>query len=177
MIVRLFDVQNGAVVPSEHVHTLHGLKAITEEYPDEHVAIYAYCFYMTCPDPDMNPFFNVPESEKEELILRELRVAKDFPEFDPEDKLIKEALELCRKLYETPTYRAYKGIASMLDRLAAYMEKTPIEHGRDGNINSIVNAAAKFEQIRSSFKGAYSDLIDEQKSSVRGGQGLAYDQM
>lgn len=177
MIVRLFDVHNGTVVPSEHVHTLHGLKAISEEYPDEHVAIYAYCFYMTCPDPDMNPFFNIPESEKEELILRELRVTKEFPEFDPEDKLIKEAVSLCRKLYETPTYRAYKGIASMLDRLALYMEKTPIEHGRDGNINSLVNAAAKFEQIRSSFKGAYSDLVDEQKSSVRGGQGLAYDQM
>lgn len=177
MIVRLFDVHNGKVVPSEHVHTLHALKAVMEEYPDEHIAIFAYCFYMTCPNPDMNPFFNVPESEKEELILRELRTGESFPEFDTDDKLIKEALDLCRKLYETPTYRAYKGIASMLDRLAAYMEKTPIEHGRDGNINSLVNAAAKFEQIRASFKGAYSDLADEQTSSVRGGQGLAYDQL
>jgi hypothetical protein len=84
---------------------------------------------------------------------------------------------MSKKLYETPTYRAYKGISSMLDRLASYMEKTPIEHGRDGNITAIVNAAAKFEQIRNSFKGAYTDLIDEQKSSVRGGQGLSYDQI
>jgi hypothetical protein len=65
----------------------------------------------------------------------------------------------------------------MLDRLADYMMRTPIEHGRDGNINQIVNAAAKFEQIRHSFKGAYSDLQKEQKSSVRGGQNLSYDQM
>ena len=57
------------------------------------------------------------------------------------------------------------------------METTDLEHGRDGNINSLINAAAKFEQIRNSFKGAYSDLKDEQKTTVRGGQGLAYDQL
>ncbi|BCV02205.1 MAG: hypothetical protein CM15mV51_0200 [uncultured marine virus] len=86
-------------------------------------------------------------------------------------------LTMCKKLYETPTYRAYKGIKSMLDRLATYMEHTQIEHGRDGNINSLVNAAAKFEQIRNSYKGAFNDMKQEQESSVRGGQGLAYDQL
>jgi hypothetical protein len=65
----------------------------------------------------------------------------------------------------------------MLDRLARYMETTSIEHGRDGNLTSLVNTAAKFDQIRQSFKGAYNDMKDEQKSSVRGGQGLAYDQL
>jgi len=57
------------------------------------------------------------------------------------------------------------------------MEVTPIEHGRDGNINSMVNAAAKFEQIRQSYKGAFTDMRQEQESSVRGGAGLAYDQL
>jgi hypothetical protein len=80
-------------------------------------------------------------------------------------------------MYETPTYRAYVGIKAMLDRLAQYMEVTPIEHGRDGNMNSMINAAAKFEQIRQSYKGAYTDMQQEQESSVRGGAGLAYDQL
>ena len=70
----------------------------------------------------------------------------------------------------------YKGIAAMLDRLGRYMQTTPIEHGRDGNINSLVNAAAKYQQIRESFKGAYKDLQEEQQSNVRGGIGLGYDQ-
>jgi hypothetical protein len=65
----------------------------------------------------------------------------------------------------------------MLDRLAKYMETTQVEHGRDGNINALVNAAAKFEQIRQSYKGAFTDMRQEQESSVRGGAGLAYDQM
>ena len=56
------------------------------------------------------------------------------------------------------------------------MQTTPIEHGRDGNINSLVNAAAKYQQIRESFKGAYKDLQEEQQSNVRGGIGLGYDQ-
>jgi len=177
MLVKLFDIQNGTVIPSEHSYTLNFLKVIREEYPEEHLDIYAYLFYMTCPNPDMNPFFNIPDRDKEDLILRELRTGKEFSDFDTDEKIIQDALKNCTLLYETPTYRAYKGIASMLDRLADYMMRTPIEHGRDGNINQIVNAAAKFEQIRNSFKGAYSDLQEEQKSSVRGGQNLSYDQM
>ena len=98
-------------------------------------------------------------------------------EESPEDPKIRYALDMCKKLYETPTYRAYVGIKSMLDRLGKYMEVTPIEHGRDGNINSMVNAAAKFEAIRQSYKGAFTDMQQEQESSVRGGAGLAYDQI
>jgi hypothetical protein len=64
----------------------------------------------------------------------------------------------------------------MLDRLAKYMETTEIEHGRDGNITALVNAASKFEAIRQSFKGTLRDLEEEQQSQVRGGQNLAYDQ-
>ncbi len=52
----------------------------------------------------------------------------------------------------------------------------PVGAGRDGNITALVNAAAKFQQIRESFKGAYKDLAEEQQSQVRGNIGLAYDQ-
>ena len=96
-------------------------------------------------------------------------------EESPEDGKIRYALDMCKQMYETPTYRAYVGIKAMLDRLARYMETTQITAGRDGNINSLVAAAKNFDQIRASFKGVYKDLQDEQSSKVRGGQGLAYD--
>ncbi len=171
MLVRLFDIQNGKVVATEHCYSIKSLKDIMDEYPEEHLKIYTYLFYMTCPNPDLNPFFNVPEHEKEEIVCAEVDV-----DFSLEDDLVIKALATCRKLYETPTYRAYMGIKTMLDRLARYMESTPIEHGRDGNITALVNAAAKFQQIRESFKGAYKDLAEEQQSQVRGNIGLAYDQ-
>ena len=169
-MIRLFDIQNGKVMPSEHCYTLAALKAVMDEYPEDCTKIFSYIFYMTCPSPDLNPFFDVPETEKEELILKEIDA-----DFSTDDDIILDAIKLCRKLYETPTYRAYAGIKSMLDRLAKYMETTEIEHGRDGNITALVNAAAKFEAIRQSFKGTLRDLEEEQQSQVRGGQNLAYD--
>ena len=170
MLIKLFDVQNRTVVPTEHCYTLKALKDIMEEYPDDYLKIYQYLFYMTCPNPDMNPFFHTPEVEKESLIMREIE-----GEFSTEDETIFTALRFCERMYETPTSRAYKGMSSMLDRLAKYMETTQITAGRDGNINSLVAAAKNFDQIRASFKGVYKDLQEEPYSIVRGGQGLAYD--
>lgn len=170
MIIKLFDVQNGIVIPTEHCYTLKALKDIMDNYPDDYLKIYLYLFYMTCPNPDMNPFFFSPESEKEEIILEQIEA-----EFSPEDEDIFIALKFCERMYDTPTSRAYKGIAAMLDRLGKYMATTSITDGRDGNLTALVNAAKNYEAVRASFKGAYKDLQDEQQSKVRGGQGLAYD--
>ena len=171
MIVKLFDIQNGKVIPTEHCYTLKALKMVMDNYPDNHIKIYQYLFYMTCPNPDLNPFFYTPEIDKESLILEQIDA-----DFSTEDEDVFIALEFCKRMYETPTSRAYKGIASMLDRLGRYMENSPITDGRDGNINSIVAAAKNFDQIRASFKGVYKDLQEEQSSRVRGGIGMAYDQ-
>jgi len=170
MIIRLFDVQNGTVVPTEHCYTLKALKEVMDNYPEDYLKIYQYLFYMTCPNPDLNPFFHTPEIDKEQLILNEIDA-----EFSTEDADISIALAFCQRMYETPTSRAYKGMASMLDRLAKYMETTSITAGRDGNINSLVAAAKNFNDIRASFKGVYKDLQEEQSSKVRGGIGLSYD--
>lgn len=171
MIVKLFDIQNGKVIPTEHCYTLKALKMVMDNYPDNYIKIYQYLFYMTCPNPDLNPFFYTPDLDKESLILEQIDA-----EFSTEDQDVFIALQFCQRMYETPTSRAYKGIASMLDRLGRYMETTPITHGRDGNITALVNAAKNYEAIRASFKGAYKDLQEEQSSRVRGGIGMAYDQ-
>jgi len=171
MIVKLFDIQNGKVIPTEHCYTLKALKMVMDNYPDDYIKIYQYLFYMTCPNPDLNPFFYTPDIDKEALILEQIDA-----DFSTEDEDIFIALQFCQRMYETPTSRAYKGIASMLDRLGRYMETTPITHGRDGNITALVNAAKNYEAIRASFKGAYKDLQEEQSSRVRGGIGMAYDQ-
>lgn len=170
-MVKIFDIQNGKVIPTEHCYTMFCYKNIMDQYPDEYLNIFAYIFYLSCPNPELNPFFDVPEVDKEELIRREVG-----GEFESDDELIINALEITQKLYETPTVRAYMGIKAMLDRLAKYMETTEIEHGRDGNITALINAASKYEAIRQSFKGTLKDLEEEQKSTVRGGQRLSYDQ-
>jgi hypothetical protein len=172
MTTRLFDIENGEIIATEHCYALNFLKAIMDNYPDNYLNIYKYLFYMSCPNPDFNPYFHMSEVDKEEVILKDVEA-----DFSADDDLIIVALGKCNKMYETPTSRAYKGLKSMLDKLAVYMENTPITHGRDGNINSLVAAAKNFDGIRASFKGAYKDLKEEQQSHVRGGAGLAYDQI
>jgi len=170
-MVRLFDIQNGKVTATEHCYTLKFLKDIMDKYPDDHLKIYAYLFYMTCPNPDLNPFFDVPEQDKEEMILQEVDA-----DFSTDDDLIKEGLFRCRKLYETPTYRAYHGIKVALDNMATFMANEKPTAGRDGSATALLRIAERFDQVRQSFKGVYRDLKEEQSSTVRGGQNLAYDQ-
>lgn len=174
MIAKLFDVENGRLVPTEHCYVINWLKDIMVEYEEnsEYLKVYAYLFYMTFPNPDLNPYFHFKPDEKEEVILNDIDA-----DFSPEDPIILLALENCKKMYETPTSRAYEGIAGMLEKLAKFMKYTDITTGRDGNMTAIIQAAAKYEQIRQSFKGAYKDLQEEQQSKVRGGKGLSYDQM
>ena len=170
MIAKLFDVQNGVVIPSEHCYTLKALKDIMDNYPQDHLKIYLYLFYMTCPNPDLNPFFNVPHMDKEDIILNEIAAT-----FSTEDDDIVTALRFCQRMYETPTSRAYEGMQKALDRISRYLSTTQITDGKDGNIAQIRAIAKDFDAIRQSFKGVYKDLQEEQQSKVRGGQGLAYD--
>ena len=170
-MIRLFDVSNGKVIPSEHCYTLKFLKDIMDEYPDDHLKIYSYLFYMTCPNPDMNPFFDIPETDKEEIILKEIDA-----EFSVEDDLVIAGLKMCERLYQTPTYRAYLGIKIFLDNMAKSMATEQLTFGRDGSSPALLRMAEKYDGVRQSFKGVYRDLMEEQQSSVRGRQNLAYDQ-
>lgn len=170
-MIRLFDIQNGQVTATEHCYTLKFLKDIMDAYPEEHLRIYAYLFYMSCPNPDLNPFFDVPERDKEDIILREVDA-----DFSLDDELISHALKMCHKLYETPTYRAYQGIKIALDNMATFMATEKPTSGRDGSATALLRIAERFDQVRQSFKGVYRDLLEEQQSQVRGGQNLAYDQ-
>lgn len=169
MAIKLFDIQGGKVVPTEHCYTLPFLRRIIEEYPDNHLSILAYLFYMSCRSSE-NPYFNRPQEDLQEEILRDLEA-----NFDCEDRYIRMALDRCKDMYETPTVRAYNGIANMLEKLAFYMETQTITDGRDGNITAIVSAAKNFDSIRKSFKGVAKDLEEEQSSRARGGQKLSYD--
>ena len=171
-MVRLFDIQNGVVIPSEHCYNLKFLKDIMDEFGnDEAIKIYSYLFYMTCPNPDLNPFFDIPEEEKESIILAEIDA-----EFSTDEDLIVKAMGLCKKMYETPTYRAFVGIKKFLDKMGDSLAQEQLTYGRNGNADSLLKMAERFDNVRQSFKGVYRDLMEEQQSQVRGGQNLAYDQ-
>lgn len=170
-MIKLFDIQNGRVIPSEHCYTLKFLKDITEAYPEDSVKIFAYLFYMYSTDPDANPFFDYPDEDKEDVIIRECEI-----DFSLDDPVIERAKERTRELYQTPTFRAYEGIKVFLDKMGKSLKEEEITYGRNGNAEALLRMAERFDQVRQSFKGVYRDLMEEQQSQVRGGQNLAYDQ-
>jgi len=170
-MIKLFDLQNGQVIPTEHCYTIGYLKDIIEGYPEDYTSVYAFLFYMTCPNEDLNPYFNLPEEEKEETILKDVNA-----NFFCEDELIMEALKRCKELHESPTSRAYVGIKIALDNMAQVMAETKPTFGRDGSATALLRIAKDFDSVRQSYKGVYKDLQDEQQTRTRGGGSLAYDQ-
>lgn len=169
-MIKLFDIKNKVIVPTEHCYTLETLKRLMDLYPDTYLKMYQFFFYMCCYDPDINPFFNIRESDREEVIMKELGYA-----FSTEDPGVQEGLDFCRMMYTTPTLRAFLGIKVALDNIAEFMANTKITAGKDGNATQVASFAEKYDKIRQSYKGTEKDLMDEQQSRVRGGGGLAYD--
>jgi hypothetical protein len=169
MHIRLFEIEEGAVKPTEHCYMISWLNQIIEDYPEEHLKVLAYIFYMTNKTHE-NPYANVVEEELEERIQRDLQ-----PQFFTEDAAILLAIDKLTKLYETPTIRAYNGIKVMLDNMSTYLANTEITDGRDGNIRGMLAAAKDFKHIQASFKGAMSDVEEETKVQARGKSILPYD--
>jgi len=170
-MIKLFDLQNGQVIPTEHCYTIGYLKDIMDEYPEDYISIYAFLFYMTCPNEDLNPYFNIKEEDKESVILQDIRA-----NFTTEDPLVLTALTNIKQLFETPTSRAHAGIKIALDNMANVMANTKFTFGRDGSASALLKIAEKFDSVRQSYKGVYKDLQDEQQTRTRGGGSLAYDQ-
>jgi len=171
-MIRLFEIQNKVVIPTEHCYVIKYLKDIMETYPDDYLQVYQFLFYMKCPGPD-NPYFNIKDVDVEELIIHDL----DGLKFNPEEDMIIEALKKTEDLYETPTVRAHKGIKTAMDNIAVYLGTHSITDGKDGNIGQVRSMAKDFDNIRKSYKGVAKDVEEEQKAlHVRGDQNLAYDQ-
>jgi hypothetical protein len=169
-MIRLLDIKNGKVVPTEHCRIITWLKDVIDEFPDEkvHINIFAYIFYMTCPNQE-NPYFNVVEEDKKGIILKSIK-----NNFDPENEKIITAIKEAEKLYETPTHRAYISFKIAFDNISEYMRKTKVN---EKNINAIMAASRNFEAQRKTFKNISIDLESEQTTRVRGGRSLSYDQM
>ncbi|MEY2869867.1 MAG: hypothetical protein RIR01_2369 [Bacteroidota bacterium] len=169
MSIKLFELRGDKVLATEHCYNIKQFKEVIDNYPDNYLKILAFVFYMSCRSAE-NPYFNRPSEDLDIEILRDLGA-----DFSVEDPLIVKALDKAKDLYETPTVRAYNGFATMLDKLALYLETQDISDGRDGNISAIVQAAKNFDNIRKSFKGVAKDLEEEQSSRARGGSRLSYD--
>jgi hypothetical protein len=167
-MINLFDISGGKPVPSAHCYIIPILKRIMDTFPTEYLNIYAYVFYLTCPDSTMNPYTNKPEGDKEQLILSDLK-----PQFDIEDPIIIETIEWCKKMYETPRLRAFMGAKMALDRIGKYLQDTEITDGKDGSASTIERYMLKLPEFEDTFNTMENKLKEEQ-AKVRGNVKIPY---
>lgn len=168
-MIPIFDMVGGKPVPTLHCQFIPTLKAIRDNFPDDYLKVYAYVFYKTCPDGTMNPYVNVAEEQREEMIISNIK-----PDSWLEDMSVLQAIDTCEKMYETPTLRAFKAAKKMIDKVAKYLDEQEITDGKDGN-GMLID---KFMKSLSDYKDLYDKLevaLREEQAVSRGKVKVAYD--
>lgn len=172
-MVGLFEVQEGKLTLNEICYTSKTLKEVMKVFKkkENYMKVYLVLFYMTCPDNKRNPYWQLREHEKEEVILKECEV-----DFSLDEPIYHEAIEYCNKLYSTPTRRIYLAHKKGMDKVATYIEDTAIKQGEEGNEDTYLDYMMKTAKINEEFKKLERVHEEEVSAALRGGASLAYDQ-
>lgn len=173
--IDIFELEGGKLVPTKHCYAFGFLKDIMDKYKkeEEYIKIYEYIFYMTCPYPKKNPFFNIAKESKEGEILKHIRMKTSLDE-----PLIEKAKEELSKLYMSRMAQAYEAMAIGVENVSTYVRTTKPTDGRDGNITMLLKAIEHYPKLREAFdKIETAFLASQQITNVRGDEDMAYDQI
>lgn len=167
MGVKLFDIKQNGVFPTEFCYTNIYFKGLIEEYGENAGKLFAYFHYMCSMNPEENPYYNIPDVEKKEVIVR-----STCPEIDVDDPLIEECLEQTQKLYDTPTYRVHRGFKRAVDKLATALHYVHISLDKeDGNSGELVKASKLYKDLMQDYKSSFKEMMDEMGiTEARGGR-------
>ena len=171
MLVNLFDVDGRKIVPGQACYLIPCLKKIMDEFPDNYIQIYSYIFFITCPDATLNPFVNLNEEEREDVVIHELKPLY----FSLEHPTIIHALRFCMKMYETATLRIWKGAKVMLDQMAEDLTTKRLTYGKDGNAADLRGIMDKLPTYTKNFMEV-EKLLKEEQSKVKGDRVIPYHQ-
>lgn len=170
MVVKLFDIKNGEARLTEHCYSIEYYKTIIDTFGESiAVKIFTVFQYMADLNPDTNPFANVSEVEKLEVIVR--AVCPDLPlEIDWNDTLLEEGIELTRKCYETGSYRGYLAQKTLRDKVIYTIQNTSVSASKDdGNTSELDRLLKVLDTVSESTKKAFSEFESENGSIQRKG--------
>lgn len=172
-MVNLFELQDEKIVLNEICFNSKTLKEVTKVFKKDknYMKVFLAIFYMTCPDNKRNPYWQLREHEKEEIIMRECGI-----DFSTDEPVFQEALDFCNKLYSTPTRRLYLASKKGLDNVAEYIENNKIKQGADGNEEIYSGIMMKIAKMNEEFKKLERVHEEEISAALRGGASLAYDE-
>ncbi len=171
---KLFELSGKVIIPKEDCYIIKPISNMMDKFPKDKLKLIAYLHYMCSMKKDDNPYADVPESERQDQIIKDLELFK----VNLEDPIIIKALNCVQEKYFTTFYGIYTGIKAAMDNFGKELKLARIDfNSKDGNANAIMAFTKNYEVLRNSFKAAYRDFDEESGNvRVRGGGKLAYDE-
>lgn len=174
---KLFEIENISkknpiIKPKPECWIIKPLRAVIDEYPEDYPKIIAYLHFMKSMRINDSPYADVDIDLREEQILRDLGL-----DINPEDEIIKEALQCVEDKYYTTFYGIYKGVKAFMDRVGKELVTTkPDFNAKDGNMAPIRQFLKEYNALSINFKQAYRDFDEEVGNSrIKGGGRESYD--
>jgi len=171
MLVNLFDVDGRKIVPGQACYLIPWLKKIMDEFPEDYIQVYSYIFFITCPDAVLNPYVNINEEDREDVVISDLKPVK----FSLESPTVLYAIKRCIQLYETPTLRIWKGAKIMLDQMADDLRTKKLTYGKEGNATDLRGIMDKLPTYTKNYMEV-EKLLKEEQSKVKGDRVIPYHQ-
>lgn len=163
MRINLFDKTiEGKIIITENAKSIWYIRDIIKNIGEES-ACKLFFVFDKCYDlnPMTNPFINIPEEEKFEVVLR-----ATYPELDQlidlDDEIILEAFDLIGELYSTPKYEKYKALKMAYEKMVKTLKYVRPSLEKDtGNSGEIKKCIDALEDIEVKMKTAYTELEEE----------------
>ncbi len=167
----MFDIKNKSVIISPLCLLMPELKAVSDHYKEDRLAVFSYICFMTEGDEEKNPYSKLPEDRKKEVLLRDFKGS-----YSPDDYLIRDALEKI-KSFETPEERLYSAAKQAVDNVAEFLKdkSTDLQDPKEAKL--VVDILTKMNDVAKNL----SDVREIKqkainKGRVSGNRKLAYDQ-
>jgi len=138
---------------------------------ENYLKVYDYLFHTYCPDPQRNPFLNVPEDEKDKFLIEQFGI-----DFSLDEPSFEEGHKFFEKVFTTPSRAFYINCKIGVEKQGKYLRTTAITSGRDGNDTTYLNTLKNMATINDQFLKVEKAYEAEVQSAVRGGQQKGYDE-
>jgi len=173
MNIKVFEIKDKKVVATEICYTTKALMNIMTVFSEKeaYMKVYNLLFYLYCPDPVRNPFLNVPETEKEEFLIKEFGI-----DFSTDEACFEEGKKFFEQIFTTPGRRFYLDCKIGVEKQGKYLRDSTITSGRDGNDSAYLSTLKAMAVINDQFAKVEKSYEAEISAAVRGGQQKSFDE-
>jgi hypothetical protein len=167
-MVNVFTIQDEKIVLSPNLFIVPEFKNILDNRKEDALLIFKFLYCLYHYD---SPYADVPESDKTEMIITDLKL-----DISLDDVLIEAAKKKAELLYFTPTRRFYNDAKIGMEKMGAYLRDQSLVSGRDGNLSAVITALKSAGAITAQFRILEKEYKDEISAGVRGGHDMSYDE-